>query len=853
MPDTKRRDDAILAAVEDFKRYLGDEIAPLMALDSIETLLGQPPEAAARAIYDWVDAQTRGPADTPVPVAGYIYHAVKKLHLFSEFDLIDTRQLERYLSTVARLVTQFCPEADRTELKLRLSQLGRSETTLAAPVKLLHQEKEATREEADLASADVAEQDAGADPAREIAGDSPRFRLLMTRLQAAPGASATPDSPADSADAARAVETISVRKDLIAQLISQAALESSSGDEFRALVARLREQGIEAELGEVFRTLGRALPGWTVSDDAAGEGGAAPSNRSIEAMRRIVAMAGSEKEGLERFSELIYAAIEQFNEGHLAQAVAMFDLATTLVDGAGVGPEMSTTVRGRAQTSVSIRSMRRFAGNPDKHDLLRRVLEFFPAFTAEGLLTRLESEAKRDNRKLMLSLIEVHGTECRNLILNRLIDSVGRSDTDVEGFSKRNLIYLLRRIPAADETRLDEEFSTLCRALQPGEAPLLVKEALGALGQIAHADAERTLIRAVGDLETSLTGPVGAAYSTDAAWELLDRACAALARRGSIDAIRTVVHHAFQRDPALGPTMQRIEHLATHDLSVDPEQLSNLIEALKNLLPRRVLGLVVRRDAGTILSLIRALSGTPAPAVRELYADLTRRFPGRDFAEAAAADLARFDAHHRERRETSASADLSGDVELFGLPNLFQSISESRLSGELTFADRHGHRRGRLIFVEGAIRLCETGPLRGEDAVCQLFEQPEPGSFRFRKSAVVEAAATSGDLDTMPLVLEALRRYDEFQLARAIVPDGACLVGTGTRPRRPEEEDDAAFLRRVWAEAARGTPPEICESTVRADAFRVRRLYALWLEQGALKPRPSVVRGDGSPDDQEST
>ena len=95
-------------------------------------------------------------------------------------------------------------------------------------------------------------------------------------------------------------------------------------------------------------------------------------------------------------------------------------------------------------------------------------------------------------------------------------------------------------------------------------------------------------------------------------------------------------------------------------------------------------------------------------------------------------------------------------------------------------------------------------------------------------------------MDVLPLLLEAIRRHDEFQEDRALAPDGASLVPTGAAPSIPEDESDRDLVQTVWREAARGTAPESCESLVRRDAYRVRRLYAHWLESGALKHRPAA-------------
>jgi len=149
--------------------------------------------------------------------------------------------------------------------------------------------------------------------------------------------------------------------------------------------------------------------------------------------------------------------------------------------------------------------------------------------------------------------------------------------------------------------------------------------------------------------------------------------------------------------------------------------------------------------------------------------------------------------------------------------------------------------RAVILFSSGKILRCEAGQLDGMDAMCQLFERPRPATFRFEKATRDAPPPTAqGVLDVMATILEAMRRHDEFNEARAIVPDGVLLMPTGKSPSLPREETDKELAKSVWHEAARGTAPETCEGSVKADAYRVRKLYAHWLEHGALQRRPAA-------------
>ena len=122
--------------------------------------------------------------------------------------------------------------------------------------------------------------------------------------------------------------------------------------------------------------------------------------------------------------------------------------------------------------------------------------------------------------------------------------------------------------------------------------------------------------------------------------------------------------------------------------------------------------------------------------------EIVRRFPDREFAADAAKVLVRF--RRGEPACGSARRDALREVELFGLPNLFQVLAESRLTGVLTLANGAGEQIGMVSLEEGKISDCETGPLRGKAAFYQLFEAPVRGGFRFIANAELSKRRTSG-------------------------------------------------------------------------------------------------------------
>jgi hypothetical protein len=240
---------------------------------------------------------------------------------------------------------------------------------------------------------------------------------------------------------------------------------------------------------------------------------------------------------------------------------------------------------------------------------------------------------------------------------------------------------------------------------------------------------------------------------------------------------------------------------------------------------------------------VRAISGTPTPEVRGILREVAERFEGKGIGEEAAKALAKLDAKPAAAPAPAASGPaggeaLSGDLELFALPTLLQSLSDSQSSGEIVLFDRSSAKRASIVLLKGRIVAAEVGRLRGEVAVYQVLEKPFPGTFVVRAGSRHAPEAGEG-LDVIGVMLEGLRRHDEYQQACTLVPDGSLHEATGSKPTPPEEETDVELLKRVWQQAATGVAAEALEGALDVDGYRIRRMYAHWLETGALKAKPA--------------
>jgi hypothetical protein len=328
---------------------------------------------------------------------------------------------------------------------------------------------------------------------------------------------------------------------------------------------------------------------------------------------------------------------------------------------------------------------------------------------------------------------------------------------------------------------------------------------------------------------------------------LLDRIAGALARLGTSGARRALLVHAEKKDPKLGDPGGRLAELAGQDLSEDSELVSRLLAELKSNLPFKLFGLALHQNDQIALNKISALSGTPAPAVRAAFEEIVSRFPDKEIARAASRALAAWKRGTAPAATSSAaappsapaSATLNGDLEIFGLPALLQSLSDSGASGSLTLRDPQGEVFGAIRLKGGKLRACQSGPLSGDDAFYQLLERPVPGQFQFVKMADAgDETNTAALKEVLPLTLEAMRRQDELRQASVIVPDDALLKATDVRPAPFPGEKDGAMQKALWTTVSRGATPRECESEIRTDAYRIRRLLAHWVEQGALSTSP---------------
>jgi hypothetical protein len=281
--------------------------------------------------------------------------------------------------------------------------------------------------------------------------------------------------------------------------LTAAVRAARNPQEFEKNLGTLRELGWGVEPPDIFRALGLSLPGW-IPPEARREEGEAGSERDagpetpesgpVKAMHRIVVQPEDPAEVARRFNAMVRSAIERFNEGALPQAVLMLALAERIVAEKRVDAATVEAVRQKGDEAIDPESLRKFSEAPRFHGMLGKFLGFFSATSPRGLLGDLLGEMRRDRRRLILQLLEIHGAPAREEALERLRVPFGQGEGDEKWYFRRNLLYLLRKIPARSDDSLDDDVDRAVRHAALRFPAPLVKEAVSNLSQLKHDRAE---------------------------------------------------------------------------------------------------------------------------------------------------------------------------------------------------------------------------------------------------------------------------------------------------------------------------------------------------------------------------
>src|SRR3954447_5037783 len=783
------------AALNDFQRYLDDSIPPAIAANALATLMAQPPAVMMQHVGNWAAQQSEVQS---TPVSMLLLTALKKVYITGELRLLDPEAVANYLDRATTLAIRMCPEPDRDFLRnsltsMRMSRGGDHGTEVVRMPTF---------------SGRTVVPDADSQTAK-------RFSLIVDRLtkeMQSGDAEAQPDSAA------------------VAQLLTMAAARSQNGQQLNDYLEQIRPL-TGGKDGNVFIILGGAMPSWDIPGAMPGTG---QRPAQAEAMEKIIELAEEPAVAMRRFRELVVAAIQKFNDGALAAAIWMLDVANEGITEKKLDTAAVERTRAEAADGVNSVQLRKYVENKGRHAALKIALEFFPTLRIDHLFRQLRGEPRAERRRTLLGLIEAHVLRGRDVALDQLDVELAR--TDVDTYYLRNLIYLLHRIQRESDDTVERELQSLTNASARGQNIYVIKEAATALGQIRSEATAKLLTTRLAEFEALLMRGETVQYPQDEVQKLLDRIIASLARIGTGAALLTIARHGMKANAVLGDTRARLAALSQHDLSFDEETVNVLLKSLREEIPGKLFGRLLPKRQDSTVRLIEALSGTRTDDVEEVFSDIAQRFADADVGRAAAAALEKWSPPQKQAsaRAPEAAATLTGELEFFGLPSVMQSLNEMRASGMLTLRTKQGAAASKLVFLDGKFINAQSGHIRGVDALYQTLERPIAGTFAFVPYSPEKMKSDNAPMEIMGLLLEGLRRHDELQRMIALVPDAMKLTKTNVKPAPHEDEIDPELVRDVWMSAASGTTVAECEEKVAADSYRIRRLVAHWLEMGAL-------------------
>ena len=777
-------------AADELHLYLSDQKPPLIVVDSIAMLLEEAMPSVAGQIQTWVNNQ-----NLTAPFSDYLFHAVKRIALFGDLDLIPKGVLAGYLRSLAADLVPLAPEADREILRQNIERLIQAPPGVTAPMAVIHRQAGGQ----------------AAPPQQPLTREVRHLSLLLEHLRPL----ASPSTPPEQ------------RTEMTSQFVTAAAVQAASAKELEEHLAPLRQLGIDVTTEHVMRTLARSLAGWALP---VAEGQEPVAYRQqLQAMRQIVSLAEDPAKVTTRFIELVRAATEQFNEGHMGRATTMFELAERLVAEKKVKPESIQRLRQQGHEQLDAERLRKGTERSDLRPQFRVILNFFEALRPPALLQALNGEPKRERRHDLLGLLEAHEQAARAEAW-RLLKASVEPGAQVDPFFQMNLVYLLRIIPRPAAASVDEEVNAVMGTAGRTSPPPLVKQIIAYLAFTRHEKAERALIIYLKVFENMLLEPATAAYAPAEMEVLADRTCGALARYGTPRAWRLLIDHGLKSEARLGSPFLRLAEAGRCDFSSTRDLVDRIIAALRTELPKKgLMGLGARKDEDKALSLIGALAGTPLPEVRAVLQEIATTYADGKLGAAATKALQAL----ATVGKPPAPPTLSGDLELFALPNLLQTLNQPVFTGVLSLMNSAGGTQATLIVARGELVGGQCGQVTGEAVVYQLLEKPFPGTFAFVSRADLAGERVGAPQPFFPLLMEGVRRHDEFRRAAAVVPDGARLKATG-KPRTTIPDEDPDFATLIWTEVAAGGTPLDCEARIATDSYRVRRLLAHWVEEGAL-------------------
>ena len=797
-------------SVAELQSYLSDQLPPLLVAGAAMSLMRESHALVGQALHQWSLGQAR--IDPELSIGDLLYHCVRKIAMLGTLQLVDEHELREHLVALSKDILERCSGDDRARLEELLPRLTQELQAFFAPAAGLRHYRSSTHGEPSGPTTDKRSAD------HELARATRRLSVLISNLRT---------TLPKTGEGER-----SQRDQVLANVIATVAETARDTRELDRYVQELTRVGVsDSSLRGLLQALSTGLPNWAPVEHSREP---QQPSRKAGAMQRLLTLQGATVGPDQWMPEVLRLAVDHFNAGELGRAISLLEVAARSAAERKVERHLVERMHRAVWPTVDVERLREIAIQVGNHPQLRKFLSFFADASPEALIGQLETAQTQEERHLCVALLRAHGDAGRGAALQLLSEATVAGIRADNRETVRNALYLLRTVPGAISDEETHRVMLLCTTLQP--APVL-REVVEYLSGREITSSEPVLIHLLHTLDSDLLQPERASYPIEEVLRLLGTVSKALLRFGTPTARKAVVDSCLGQKAYRREALGRLADLGLQDLSGDPTLVARLVQELDRELPPRMLRRFMRPDEEAIFSLVMALAGTPTPDIARSLEEVAASFPGRRIGTAARDALER----HRSRTVEPPSAGtpaFGGDIELFGLPTLLQTVEQNQLRGRLSLRDRAGIERAVMRFEDGRLVGCHNDALEGDAAFFQVFEDPFPGSFEFARLP----AGTESETGTavLPLLLEALRRYDELQTARSVVPEGASLRRAGVAPTACANELDDAFVIEVWQRVEAGASPKEIARATSSDDFRVWNLVAHWVEEGALVHGSSV-------------
>lgn len=194
-----------------------------------------------------------------------------------------------------------------------------------------------------------------------------------------------------------------------------------------------------------------------------------------------------------------------------------------------------------------------------------------------------------------------------------------------------------------------------------------------------------------------------------------------------------------------------------------------------------------------------------------------------------------------DKSSPTEAAGLKGDLSLFDLPTVIQTVISSRQTGTLTLKARVGKLSASISVRQGRLLQVGFGHLSGESAWYELLTHTEPMEFVFEQQPEENISAADPVLSNKEphqLLLEAARRADELpQLMKKLDWPDMVYLQNGSPIWKGFPANRAEIGRKIWFLLEVGLSVSQIAHKLPFDRWSVLTCMDELLEKEMLRPK----------------